>query len=248
MGPITFAAIALVLMLLSVGAGITIRKHLPEHHVTGDSKDVIKLSIALIATMSALVLALLFASTRTSFERTTTLISRMTADITELDRVLDRYGTETATMRMGLRLGIEPLIDSIWQEDARARGITPEATQAQGEALLYRLQDLEPKTSIQRALHARATHIAQDLYEIHLALLSQPVDPVAQTFMIVLVLWLMFIFTTFSLTSAPNPTLITILCLCVLSASAAIYLIEELRQPFDGLMQISSDGLRKALK
>jgi len=37
---------------------------LPEHHLSSDSKDVVKLGIALIATMSALVLSLLVASAK----------------------------------------------------------------------------------------------------------------------------------------------------------------------------------------
>jgi hypothetical protein len=44
-----------------------------------------------------------------------------------------------------------------------------------------------------------------------------------------------------------NTTLITVLFICAFSASSAIYLILELGQPFDGLMQIPNSGLRHAL-
>ncbi|MDP1961831.1 MAG: DUF4239 domain-containing protein, partial [Reyranella sp.] len=115
MSPIAFAATAFALIVASAIAGAFLRQKLPEHHLTGDSKDVIKLAIALIATMSALVLALLFASTRTSFERTSGYVSRMTADIVELDRLLQHYGPEAAPVRQSLRAEIGPLIDSIWR-------------------------------------------------------------------------------------------------------------------------------------
>ena len=58
----------------------------------------------------------------------------------------------------------------------------------------------------------------------------------------------MFIFAVFSMSSPPNATLCIVLLLSILSASAAIYLILELAQPFDGLMQVSNEGLRGALK
>jgi hypothetical protein len=38
---------------------VFVRSALPEHHLGADSKDVVKLGIALIATMSALVLSLI---------------------------------------------------------------------------------------------------------------------------------------------------------------------------------------------
>ena len=55
LSPIAFAATAFGLILASTIAAALVRTRLPEHHLTGDSKDVIKLAIALIATMSALV-------------------------------------------------------------------------------------------------------------------------------------------------------------------------------------------------
>ena len=44
--------------------------------------------------------------------------------------------------------------------------------------------------------------------------------------------------------SPANATLGVVLFICILSASTAIYLILELAQPFDGLMQLSNAGLR----
>src|SRR5262245_61426097 len=112
-----------------------LRYKLPEHHLLGDSKDVIKLATALIATMSALVLALLFSSTRQSYERTTAAVSRMTADLVQLDRVLAEYGPEAAPLRTTLRAEVGSLIDSIWKEDAAKR---PAAAQRSHEqSVLY---------------------------------------------------------------------------------------------------------------
>lgn len=248
MSPVQFAAVAFVCIIASAVGGALLRPRLPEHHVSGDSKDVIKLSIALVATMCALVLALLFASTRTSFEHSSALVSRLTADIAELDRVLKHYGPEAEPVRAALRAEIQPMIDAIWRDEAVARGVKLDESKAPEEEVLYMLQDLQPANAKQRALQARAIQISTDLQQTQLALFAQPVDSISDTFLIVLIVWLMFIFGIFSISAPPNPTLFTVIAVCVLSASAAFYLILELGMPFGGLMQLSSEPLRTALK
>jgi hypothetical protein len=248
LSPIQFAAIAFVCIVVSAIGGALLRTRLPEHHVSGDSKDVIKLSIALVATMSALVLALLFASTRTSFERTSGLVSRMTADITELDRVLKHYGPEAQPIRTALRAEIQPMIDSIWREEALARGVKFEDSRTPEEEVLFMLQDLQPTDSKQRALQARALQVSADLAQTQLALFAQPTDSISNTFLVVLIVWLMFIFGIFSMSAPANPTLFVVMAMCILSASAAFYLILELGLPFGGLMQLSNEPLKNALR
>ena len=248
MSPIQFAAVAFACIMASAIGGVLLRTRLPEHHVSGDSKDVIKLSIALVATMSALVLALLFASTRTSFERTSALVSRLTADITELDRVLKHYGPEAQPVRNALRAEIQPMIDSIWRDQAIARGVKLDEAKSPEEEVLFMLQDLQPNSPRQRALQARALQVSADLAQTQLALFAQPTDSISNTFLIVLIVWLMFIFGIFSISAPPNPTLFIVIAICILSASAAFYLILELGLPFGGLMQLSEEPLRNALK
>jgi hypothetical protein len=223
-----------------------LRRALPEQHLSGDSKDVIKLATALVATMSALVLALLFASTRQSFEHTSMAVSRLTADLTQLDRVLSEYGPEAAPLRTALRAEVGPLIDSIWKENAARR--PPVAEKPHEQSVLYMIRELSPKTTVQSSLQARALQLSTDLVEIQLNLSSQPPDSISTPFIDVLILWLMFIFAVFSMSSPSNATLMAVLFLCILSASGAVYLILELGQPFDGLMQVPDDGLHSALK
>jgi hypothetical protein len=248
LSPIQFAAIAFACIVASAVGGALLRPRLPEHHLNGDSKDVIKLSIALVATMSALVLALLFASTRTSFERSSGLVSRLTADIAELDRVLKHYGPDADPVREALRAEIQPMIDSIWREEAVARGVKLDESKAPEEQVLYMLQDLQPANAKQRVLHARAIQISADLQQTQIALFAQPTDSISNTFLIVLIVWLMFIFGIFSMSAPANPTMFAVIAICILSASAAFYLILELGLPFGGLMQLSNEPLRNALK
>ncbi|HEY6926311.1 MAG TPA: hypothetical protein VI653_22695, partial [Steroidobacteraceae bacterium] len=63
----------------------------------------------------------------------------------------------------------------------------------------------------------------------------------------VLVLWLAIMFAGFGLVTARNPTVIIALFLCALSLAGAVFMIEELNRPLEGLMKISSTPLRYAL-
>lgn len=242
------ATIAFCLILAGTIGGALLRSRLPEPHLTGDSKEVIRLATALVGTLTAVVLALLFAATRTSFEHTSGYVSRLATDITELDEVLQDYGPEAAPVRKQLRAEIGPLIDSIWQERAIAAGRPTTQRTPHDASATYLLRQLQPKNAMQASLQARALAISTDISQTRLALFAQPPDSVSHPFIIVLVLWLVFIFTTFSMSAKPNTTLTVVLGVCVLSASAAVYLILELGQPFDGLMQVSNETLRSALR
>lgn len=247
LSPIAVAGIAFTLILGSTLLGTLLHSKLPEPHLSGDSKEVIKLATALIATMSAVVLALLFASTRSSFEQTSSYVSRMTADITELDQLLSEYGPEALPLRKELRKEIGPLIDSIWREDAIAKGKLLPTLRSHSETVLYMLRELKPQNIVQSSLQTRALQVSTDMSQIRLTLFAQPVDSISMPFVDVLIVWLMFIFASFSMSAKPNTTLTSVLCICVLSASGAIYLILELGLPFGGLMQVSNDALRGAL-
>jgi hypothetical protein len=238
--------VAFAVILASALIGMLLRSRLPEHHLIGDSKDVIKLATALIATMSALVLALLFSSTRTSFDHNSAAVSRLTADLVELDDLMREYGPEAKPIRRALRDEVQPLIDSIWQENAQARGAKPPV--GFNEPVHFMIRQLQPANPVQASTQARALQVIADFSQTRLSLVAQPVDSISSTFVFVLILWLMFIFAVFSMSSPPNATLGIVLGICILSASAAIYLILELAQPFDGLMQLSSTRLQHALR
>ena len=88
-------AISLFLLLCIFGSaclGMLLRTRLPTAHFNEDSKDVLKLAMGLVATMAALVLGLLTASAKTSFDVETSEVQQGAAKIIQLDRLLARYG------------------------------------------------------------------------------------------------------------------------------------------------------------
>ena len=104
-----------------------------------------------------------------------------------------------------------------------------------------------PQSERQRSLQARAIGTLQELGKTRLLLFAEAGAAIPLPFLVVLIFWLAILFASFSLFADNNATTVVALCIFALSASAAIFLILELGQPFTGLMRISSEPLRNAL-
>jgi hypothetical protein len=97
--PMAIGGIVFTVVFGSALLAMFLHGALPEHHLRADSEDVVKLGIALIATMSALVLSLLIASAKSAFDTRSNQLVQASADIILLDRALARYGPETRPSR-----------------------------------------------------------------------------------------------------------------------------------------------------
>jgi hypothetical protein len=226
--------------------GMLLRAVLPEDHMSADSKDLVKLGTGLIATMAALVLGLLVASARGSYERQSTEIAQMSAKIGLLDRILALYGPETKEARDVLRRSVVRIVDLTWPENgSRAPELNPTAARAEG--VYEKIQELSPRNEGQRSLQAQALRMSFDLAQTRWLLHSQRGSAVAVPFLVVLVFWLSIIFVSFGLFTPGNATAVAAVFVCALSVSSAIFLILELDQPFEGLIRISSAPLRDSL-
>lgn len=248
MSPISVSLIALAVILAGALMGASLRKVLPKHHLADDTRDYVRLGTGLIATISALVLGLLIASANSSYDTESSQVRHLTASIVLLDRLLDQYGPETRDARDRLRRAVEPLVERIWREDGSdsAKGIPFRAT-AVAEDAFARIQELSPKTEAQRSLRDRAIQVATDVAQTRLLLFEHADNSIPMPFLAVLVFWLAVIFMSFSLFSRFTPISFAATLVFAISASAALFLILELSQPFVGIMQISSAPLHNAL-
>jgi Protein of unknown function (DUF4239) len=228
--------------------GIFLRNKLPQHHLSGATKDVVRLGTGLIGTIAALVLGLLIASANGTYQTQSSQVQQLTANIVVLDSTLVLYGRDTDSARNLLRSTVPALADRIWHENGSesAKAEPFEATGA-GLSLYDEILKLSPRDDRQRSLQAIAIDAAKDLAKTRLLLFAEAGASIPMPFLVVLVSWLAIIFASYSLFADDNATTIIALCIFALSASASIFLILELSQPFTGLMMISSEPLRHAL-
>ena len=248
MSPIEISLLTLALMLAGAAAGARLRRVLPEHHLDDHTKDIVRLGTGLVATISALVLGLLINSASSSFEAQRNEIRQMAANIILLDQLLERYGPETQSTRQLLRGGIDPLVTQLWG-DMAAPGNRAIATEPSGNAsrAYVAMHDLSPQNDTQRSIKTQALQTATDVQRSRLMLFERAHVAIPTPFLAILISWLTMIFVSFSLFTRLNPTSIVALVFIALSATSAIFLILEMGQPFDGLMQISSAPIRTAL-
>ena len=243
------SAIALsCITFVCISVGALLGMFLPGHHLNSDDKDVVRLGTGLIGTIAALVLGLLIASAKGSYDTQSTQVTQMTSNVVLLDNLLAEYGPETTELRNLLRRGIAGLADRMWRENSSdVAKAHPFEVSAESDAFFAKLQRLSPQNDTQRSLQARAVQIATDIAQTRLLLFAQTNNSIPMPFLVVLIFWLTIIFGSFGLFAKPSVTVFGSLFVFALSAAGAIYLVLELGQPFAGLMQISSAPLRNAL-
>jgi hypothetical protein len=225
--------------------GMLIRAILPEQHLSSDSKDVVKLGMALVSTMAAIVLGLLISSAKSFYDAQGAELTEMSAKFALLDRVLAHYGEETGEIRGLLHSSVASTLDSLWPQ---GQGPTRMGAPTGGAEILFdKMQELSPKDDKQRLLQAQAVTLMLDLGRMRWLQFAQGTAAVSMPLLVVLVFWLTTLFIGFGIFAPANATVVASLFVSSLSVSAAILLIQELYTPYSGLIRVSSAPLRAAL-
>jgi hypothetical protein len=226
-------------------AGMGLRGIIPKHHLDPDTRDLIKLGVGLIGTMSALVLGLLVASTKSSYDTKKSELAAMAGNIVLLDRILAHYGAEAADVRDALRTAVAGM-----EEDSQSKTRLEQlerAARLDREVVLDKIQDLTPHTDAQRSLKAEAESLAINLGQTRWLLFAQSGTSISTPFLVIVVFWLTVLYLSFGLFAPVNGTAFTTLLVSALSVAGAMFLILDLDHPFSGLMQIPDTPLRNAL-
>jgi len=229
--------------------GMFLRTILPGHHVSDDSKGAVMLGTGMIATMAALVLALLIASAKGNYDTMSSELRQVSSRVILLDRVMAHYGPETNEARDLLRRSIASTIKRVWPEDNIEQAVA-ESTEGRVdiETIQDKLRQLSPRNDAQRWLQSRALEISSEIAEGRWLLIEQLGQrTLPMPFFVLMVFWLTIIFASFGLFSPRNATVITVLLICALSAAGSLFLIIELDTPYQGLIKVSSVPLRNAL-
>jgi hypothetical protein len=245
-------ALALIVFASVFGSallGFYLGKKLPDRHLDGDSKDIVKLATGLIATLSALVLGLLVSSAKGTFDQAKNELMQMAVRIVVLDRVLAQYGPEAAEIRALLKTGFtegsRPLISG---NEAEQDKLDTSEGVARLEGVQLRIRELTPHNDAQRGLQLRATQITSELATSRWLLIMQRKGSISIPLLVVMVLWLSIIFAAWGVYSPRNLIVAVTLCLSALAVSGATFLILELDQPLTGVIRVSPGPLQRALE
>lgn len=246
MSSLSISALSFGLIFGGALLGMYLRTILPEHHLNPDSKDIVKLGMGLVGTMCALVLGLLVASAKNSYDAQGSDLTQMSARIILLDRVLAHYGPETGDARTILRDDVKHVMDRLWPQDG-SQHLEMDPTVGQSQGLYDKIEALSPKDERQRLLQSQALNIATELGRARWLMFEQATASISKPLVAVVIFWLAAIFVSWGLFAPTNGTVVVTLCIAALSVSAAILLVLELYTPYEGLIRLSSAPMREAL-
>jgi len=246
---LVIAGIVLACTFGAAIAGMFLCARLPEQHLSDGTKDVMKMGMGLIATMSALVLGLLVASAKSSFDAQRTGYQQMAINFVLLDRALARYGPEAKNARALLHKTVTEMIDLQWSADDARRDarLDDPALTVNAAALFAAIQGLTPRDEGQKATKAWAFQLTIELARARWMLSQKDEGSIPIPFLVVLVFWLGVLFLSFGLFAPRNATTIAILFVSALSVASALFLIVDLDHPTRGVFQTSAAPLRHAL-
>jgi hypothetical protein len=246
MSPIVVGLLVFACALGASLLGMALSAILPQHLLCGDTKDVVRLTMGLVATMTALVLGLLVASAKGVYDNQKAGVTAMAAKAIVLDRLLSTYSADTAEIRAGLRSVIEASLVRMWpQEEASPLSPSPDASR--GGAIYEAIEKLSSEEDVASLSKWKILDAAVDLSQTQWLVYEQANSSVSTVLLVVVVFWLMILFLSFSLFAPRNATVVAAMIVAALSVSTSLFLVMEFDGPFNGLIRISSAPVIKAL-
>ncbi len=213
----------------------------------------------MLVTFAALVLGLLTASVKTTYDTAARDRHTYALQLILLDHCMRDYGPEAASAREDIKSYTAAVVASTWRNEQPPAGVHyPDVSQMPvvgaapvlGDLLDQvgqKLRRLDPATPVQRRTAEDCRTTFRDVIHARLAVIEDAGASFSKPFFWILVFWLTIIFVLFGLGAPRNKLSIVSLLLCAVSISSAILVISDLSRPYRGWMAISSQDMRDAL-
>ena len=238
-----------IFVLLSAVALSTLYLHsrLPDHQLTKETQDAVKVGVGMVVILTALLLGLLIASVKGTFDTAGRDLKHFATQIVLLDRSLRAYGSLGDSARTLIRQYAEQALAGTWPSDNESEVVDD----PRAEQLIYQLQNavlsLAPESSQQRALSDEMKGEVRRLIELRWTLIEEGTTSLNVPLVTVLVIWLTLVFASFGYNAPRNPLVVITFILCAASIGGALFLIIQMDRPFEGLIKVSPAPLQNAL-
>ena len=245
MTSITVGIAAFVAIFGGVLFGIAAARLLPEPHLNTETRNAVTISMAVVGTLSALVIGLLISTASTSFSARTNAISNLAVDIVRLDRSLARYGPDADGIRHALHAYAKAKVDEL------AAGVGGDEmgmrTLAMLETISDQILDLRPADDRMRHIQEQSLEFLNNIATARWLLIENDKSAVPGPFLVLLIFWLSILFASFGLFAPRNATALAALLLCSLAVAGGIFMILELAAPTEGVIRPSLESIRAAI-
>jgi hypothetical protein len=228
-------------------AGLYLHRVVPASHLTRETQEVVRLGIGMISVLSSLVLGLLIATAKGSYDTTDHAVRTYAAELALLNETLRDYGGDAGVPRDLLRQYTERLLSDIWPAHGDAPNLNDEKAGKLMEHVREQIRALRPVDDGQRWLRDQALTINVELLRERWLLIGEQGPNVSPVVLAILVSWITVIFMSFGLNAPRNATIAIAFLICALTIGASIFLILEMDRPLAGILQISSQPLHEVL-
>lgn len=228
--------------------GLFLHRVLRPVHLTKESQDAVRLGVGMLSVLSSLVLGLLIATAKTSYETSDTAVRRYAAELALLNETLRDYGADAAAPKALLRQYTVTLLHDIWPLAGGPPHVSDEKSVRLMEQVREAVRALTPVDDGQKWLRDQALAINIGLLRQRWLLVGEQGATVSPIVLVVLVSWITVIFVSFGLNAPRNAMVIAAFLVCGLAIGGSIFLILEMDRPLDGVMQIPSWPLRNVLR
>src|SRR5262249_15644242 len=107
--------------MAGIAIGMYLRRHVDLDKLGPATKEVIRLGASYLATLSAVLISLMIASAKSSYDNQDAHFRTLAAYLVETDQLLAQYGPETTEIRILMRQAVPAAVDRIWREKTLRR-------------------------------------------------------------------------------------------------------------------------------
>lgn len=226
--------------------GLFAAHRLPGHHLSKETQSAITVSVAVLGTLSALVLGLMITAANSSFSARAEQVRELSLQLIRMDRNLRRYGPETEVARAKLHEWAVAKTRQLFPVKGQANPSSAQ-TIIMLEGIQDALLDLKPQDERQTYLRTLCLRLSSTMIEARWALETRAAHSIPVPFLVLLIFWLSIVFASFGLFAPANVITIAALLLCSVAVAGGIYMIEELDKPVSGFVHLPPDSMERAL-
>jgi hypothetical protein len=242
------ALIVWVLVFAAALVGLVVGARLPDRHRTDESRSVVSVSMAMVGTLTALVLGLLLSNASISFRTQKQLLTLIATDLMRTDRFLRTYGPEANDARAVLRQYAAATLHDIFPPNGGQPQMENEVTLQLLAEAERKLANLSPATNLQRwTLEEARVMVINDIGDARWKLVVQSENTVPTALLVLLVLWLVLLFASYGLFAPRHATTMVMLLLSSAATAGAIALIIDLERPIGGFVGLSAEPMEHAV-
>jgi hypothetical protein len=229
-------------------AGLWYHRLLPEQFLSKETQDVVRLATGMLSVLASLVLGLLIATAKSSYDTTDHSIRSYAAELGLLNETLRDYGSAASIPHGLLRRYTEKLLLDGWAgKDDHLAAFDDEDSRKLLEEMRGAIRGLKPIDDDQKSLRSTAIDININLLRQRWLLIEQQGSGVQVVVLAILVSWVAVIFVSFGMNAPRNGTVVTAFLVGSLAIGGAVFLILEMDRPMNGIMRISDWPVRNVL-